>query len=137
MIPKPACSVVDDPRPVPKSKRPPDRWSSIATRSAMRAGWFTGGVMLKIPEPMCNRSVRAPTHGSSTSLAEMWEYSSRKWCSVVHQYFQFVLSASSASATSLMSRSCSATEGSSCPHKPGGTNPPQNNPNSIASLPSS
>ena len=31
-MPKPACSVVDEPRPVPKSKRPPDRWSSIATR---------------------------------------------------------------------------------------------------------
>ena len=51
-MPKPFCSVVDEPRPVPNSKRPSERWSSMATRSAMRAGWFTGGVMLKMPEPM-------------------------------------------------------------------------------------
>ena len=50
-MPKPFCSVVDEPRPMPNSKRPSDRWSSIATRSATRAGWFTGGVMLKMPEP--------------------------------------------------------------------------------------
>ena len=36
---------------------PRDRWSSIATRSAMRAGWFTGGVMLKMPLPRWMRSV--------------------------------------------------------------------------------
>ena len=51
-MPKPFCSVVEEPRPVPNSKRPSERWSSMATRSAMRAGWFTGGVMLKMPEPM-------------------------------------------------------------------------------------
>ncbi len=31
----------------------------MATRSATRAGWFTGGVMLKIPEPRWMLSVRA------------------------------------------------------------------------------
>ena len=33
----------DDPSPVPNSTRPLDRWSSVATRSAMRAGWLIGG----------------------------------------------------------------------------------------------
>ena len=57
-MPKPFCSVVDEPRPMPNSKRPSDRWSSIATRSATRAGWFTGGVMLKMPEPRWMRRRR-------------------------------------------------------------------------------
>ena len=35
------------------------RWSSSATFSAMRTGLFTGGVMLKIAEPRCTRSVCA------------------------------------------------------------------------------
>ena len=51
VIPKPACSVVDEPRPVPNSNRPPERWSIMATRSATRAGWLTGGVMLMMPLP--------------------------------------------------------------------------------------
>jgi hypothetical protein len=50
-MPNPKTSIDDDPRPVPNSKRPSPRWSSMATRSAMRAGWFTGRVMLKIAEP--------------------------------------------------------------------------------------
>ena len=50
-IPKPRCSVDEEPRPSPNSKRPPDKMSRIATRSATRAGWFTGGVMLKMPLP--------------------------------------------------------------------------------------
>jgi hypothetical protein len=58
-IRKPLNSVDDDPRPVPNSKRPSERWSSIATRSAVRAGWFTGGVMFQIAEPTCSRFVRA------------------------------------------------------------------------------
>ena len=107
MMPKPACSVVDDPRPVPKSKRPPERWSSIATRSAMRAGWLTGGVTLMIPEATRMRSVRARMCGITTSLAEMWLYSARKWCSVTHTYFQFERSPASAIRVSLISRSCS------------------------------
>ena len=56
-----ACSVVDEPRPVPNSKRPSERWSSIATRSATRAGWFTGGVMLMIAEPDVD-ALRAREH---------------------------------------------------------------------------
>ena len=61
-MPNPRCSVVDEPRPIPNSKRPSDRLSSIATRSATRAGWFTGGVMLKIPLPRWMLSVRAATY---------------------------------------------------------------------------
>ena len=56
-IPNPFCSVLDEPRPTPNSMRPSLRWSIIATRSAIRAGWFTGGVMLKMPEPRWMRSV--------------------------------------------------------------------------------
>ena len=37
-MPKPFCSTVDEPRPMPNSKRPSERWSSNATRSATRAG---------------------------------------------------------------------------------------------------
>ena len=74
-MPKPRCSVVDEPRPIPNSKRPPDRWSSIATRSATRAGWFTGGVMLKIPVPRWMLSVRAATYARNDSLADRCEYS--------------------------------------------------------------
>ena len=51
VMPNPFCSVVDEPRPMPNSKRPSERWSSSATRSAIRAGWFTGGVTLKMPDP--------------------------------------------------------------------------------------
>ena len=50
VMPKPPISVVDEPRPVPNSKRPLETWSIIATRSATRAGWFTGGVTLMMPD---------------------------------------------------------------------------------------
>ncbi len=58
-MPKPACSVVDEPRPMPSSKRPSLKMSSMAARSATRAGWFTGGVTFMIPEPRWMRSVMA------------------------------------------------------------------------------
>ena len=60
-MPNPRISMVDDPRPIPNSKRPWLRLSSIATRSATRAGWLTGGVTLKIPVPMWMRRVSAAT----------------------------------------------------------------------------
>ena len=59
VMPKPRGSVDDDPRPTPNSNRPPESWSIIATRSATRAGWFTGGGMLKMPVPTWICSVRA------------------------------------------------------------------------------
>jgi hypothetical protein len=53
--------VVEEPRPLPNSNRLSSRWSISATVSATRAGLFTGGVMLKIADPRCTRSVSAPT----------------------------------------------------------------------------
>ena len=85
---KPVTSRLPAPRPVPNSKRPSLRWSSIATRSATRAGWFTRGFRLKIPEPRWMRSVAHDRYPSTTSLAERCEYSSRKWCSLTQTYFQ-------------------------------------------------
>ena len=106
-MPKPRYSVLDEPRPVPSSKRPRLRWSSIATRSATRAGWFTGGVRLKIPEPMWICSVRAAAKPMRTSLAETCEYSSRKWCSVNHEYLKPLRSPATATSTSSCMRRCS------------------------------
>ena len=40
--------------------------------------------------------MRARMCGITTSLAEMWLYSARKWCSVTHTYFQFERSPASA-----------------------------------------
>ena len=40
--------------------------------------------------------MRAATNGMIVSLAEMWEYSQRKWCSVHHEYFQLVRSPTTA-----------------------------------------
>src|SRR5436305_2099761 len=54
------------------------------------------------------RCVRASTQAISVSLAEMCEYSFKKWCSVNQAYFQLCLSPTSHNATSLMRRSCSA-----------------------------
>src|SRR5437868_2396169 len=63
------------PRPFPNSNRPSDRWSSIATRSAMRTGWFVAGLSGKMPEPTWMRSVWASAYGMNDSLADKWEYS--------------------------------------------------------------
>ena len=62
-MPNPSTSVDDEPRPTPNSKRPGASWSSIATFSATRAGWHTGGVMLMIPDPMWMLSVIAERVG--------------------------------------------------------------------------
>ena len=107
-MPKPFCSVVEEPRPVPNSKRPSERWSSMATRSAMRAGWFTGGVMLKMPEPMWMLLVLAAQKARKDSEADRCEYSVRKWCSEAQVYLKPALSAATMKATSSMMRSCSA-----------------------------
>ena len=72
-MPKPRCSVVDEPRPVPNSNRPSLRWSSMATRSAMRAGWLAGGVMLKMPEPMWMLVVLAAQKERNDSVSDRCE----------------------------------------------------------------
>ena len=73
---------------MPSSKRPPDRWSSIAVCSATRAGWFTGGVMFLMPVPMWMRSVCPAMKPRNDSFADRCEYSSRKWCSVAQVYLK-------------------------------------------------
>src|SRR5262245_27222892 len=80
------------PRPVPNSNRPSLRWSSIATRSALRTGWFTRGDRLKMPELKWMYEVRAAQYAMNTSLAEVWLYSVSAWCSDTHTYFQLLRS---------------------------------------------
>src|SRR5688572_657828 len=53
-----ATSWLPAPRPVPNSKRPALSWSTIAARSALRTGWFTRGLRLKMPDPRWIREVR-------------------------------------------------------------------------------
>jgi hypothetical protein len=50
----------------------------MATRSTTLAGWLTFGSGLKIPDPRCARVVVLASAPRNTSLAEMWEYSSKK-----------------------------------------------------------
>jgi hypothetical protein len=52
----------------------------------MRTGLFTGGVMLKIAEPRCTRSVMPEQWPRKASGPGMWLYSSRKWCWGHHTY---------------------------------------------------
>ena len=99
--------MLDDPRPVPSSKRPLLRLSSMAARSAVRTGWFTGAVMLKIADPRWMREVRAATKERNTSGDDMWEYCRRKWCSEAHTYLNPTSSASTDSSRLSSSRRCS------------------------------
>ena len=66
---------------MPKSTLPSETRSSVATRSATRAGWFTAGGICTIPWPSRMFSVRWLAAARNTSGAEECEYSSRKWCS--------------------------------------------------------
>ena len=45
----------------------------MATRSAIRAGWLAGGVMLKMPEPMWMLLVLAAQNARNDSLSERCE----------------------------------------------------------------
>jgi hypothetical protein len=108
-IPNPNTSVDEEPRPTPNSKRPGASWSSIATFSATRAGWQTGGVMLMIPEPMWMLSVMASAYAIHASFADRWEYSSRKWCSVSQTNLKPALSAAMTASMSSKIAWCSAS----------------------------
>src|SRR5262245_54297856 len=68
-IANPPHSADDDPRPVPNSTRPFERWSIVAMRSATRAGWFTAAVMFVIAVPTWICFVRAATNERNTSGA--------------------------------------------------------------------
>ena len=80
--PKPPISVSVAPSPVPNSTRPPEMMSRLATRSATRAGWLIAGGIWMIPWPRRICFVRAAAAARTTSGAALWQYSSRKWCSV-------------------------------------------------------
>ena len=64
--------------------------------------------MLKMPEPMCMRSVRRRDVAHEHLVRGDVQYSRRKWCSVNQPYLKPARSAATATATSSSSRSCSS-----------------------------
>ena len=76
--PMPVCSYAAE-RPVPKSTRPLERWSSMATRSATRIGWWYGRTTT--PRPSLIRFVNALRAPKNTSGQGGLENPVRKWCS--------------------------------------------------------
>ena len=75
---KPSSSMAVPLSPVPQSSRPPDSRSSVAIRSATRAGWLIAGGITQMPWPSRIRLVRCVSAPRNTSGAEECEYSSRK-----------------------------------------------------------
>src|SRR4051812_9353951 len=61
--PKPPSSACELDSPVPSSTRPPETRSSVATRSATRAGWLNGGGICTMPWPRRMRLVRCDAAG--------------------------------------------------------------------------
>ena len=80
----PPSSASDEASPVPKSTRPSESRSSVAMRSAVRAGWLNANGSCTMPCPSRMREVRWLAAARNTSGAEECEYSSRKWCSTSH-----------------------------------------------------
>ena len=70
--------------PVPKSTRPFETRSSVAMRSATRAGGLYAGGISVMPCPSRMFFVRCDAAARNTSGADECEYSSRKWCSTSH-----------------------------------------------------
>ena len=66
------------------------------------------GEFFSMPEPMWMRSVAAAHQPRKASLADMCEYSSRKWCSVAHRYLNPERSAALTHSSSFCSWMCSA-----------------------------
>ena len=87
------------PLPMPKSTRPFDRMSSIATRSATLTGWFMRNGRHTTPCPMRMRFVFAATYARKVSGALMCAYHSRQWCSTAHTRSKPISSASTACST--------------------------------------
>lgn len=77
---KAVCSIGVE-RPVPHCTRPRDRMSTVATFSAIRAGWVKPKGVSVTPNPRPMFSVTWLSAPSSTSGAGQWERPSRKWCS--------------------------------------------------------
>ena len=110
--PKPSSSMRDELSPVPNSTRPPETWSSVAIRSARRAGCTNSGGTHTIPWPMRILDVRAAAAASHTSEADESAWSSRKWCSTPQM--QWKPSASPSSTCSSVSRNIRVTSSSAC-----------------------
>ena len=83
-MPKPSSSIDVVDRPVPNSTRPFDMMSSTAACSASLMGWLKLKGSKRTPWEMRICFVRCDTAPKNTSGAELWEYSSRKWCSTSH-----------------------------------------------------
>ena len=91
-------------RPMPNSKRPSLMWSTVATSSAMRRGWFSGRTCTAVPTR--TRRVRAATALATWSEAEMIERVGVKWISPSQT--QSTPPVSARSAVSKMSRNAVA-----------------------------
>ncbi len=89
---------------MPNSKRPWLMWSTVATSSAMRSGWFSGSTCTAVPT--CRRVVREAIALATCSEAEMTERVGVKWISPSHT--QSTPQASAWSATSNTSRKAEA-----------------------------
>lgn len=100
-------SCVVPPRPAPRSSRPPDNRSSIAARSATRAGWLKLNGMHTTPCPTRMREVRAATQVRKISGADMWAYHLREWCSTAQIRSKPISSANTACSTLSRSSWCS------------------------------
>ncbi len=61
------------PAPTPNRKRPPDRWSSVATSLAVTMG--SRSITRQTPVPSLRRSVTAATAPSATNGSSVWLYS--------------------------------------------------------------
>ncbi len=123
-------SCVVPPRPAPRSRRPPESRSSIAARSATRAGWLKRNGMQTTPCPIRMVLVRAATQVRKISGALMCAYHLREWCSTAQTRSNPIRSANTACSTlsritwcsrsTVGSASCASkmTENFTCP--PGG-----------------
>src|SRR5689334_7256471 len=86
-----------------------------------------------MPDPTWMRSVARARYPAATSFAERCEYSSRKWCSVIHTYLKPALSAAITASMSSRITWCSAS--GSCSRRDFGTKLWMNSPNSTGPPP--
>ena len=102
-----ASSARDDDSPVPNSTRPFETRSSVARRSATRAGWLNAASVWMMPWPSRMFFVRWLQAARNTSGADECEYSSRKWCSTSQTVSKPSLSANSNCSSAFWNSSCS------------------------------
>ena len=95
--PKAICSIGVD-RPVPHSTRPWLSTSTVATFSAMRAGWVKPNGVSVTPKPSRRFRVVSASPPSTASGVGQAERPSRKWCSTHHTVWKPSVSANWISA---------------------------------------